>query len=56
MDWIAEKFESKNRFMDLHSFIADKTRKDFLRPTLYLPEGDTRAIRTLKGLIAKYSG
>ena len=51
MDWIAEKFEAKNEAVDLSSFLADKTGNDFLRLTLYLPEGDTKAIRILQGLV-----
>jgi hypothetical protein len=55
MEWIAEKFSARCQTMDLHTFVADRAGKEFLRPTLYLPEGDTRAIRILKGLVAKYS-
>jgi hypothetical protein len=55
LTWIAEKFSSKNQSMDLSSFVADKAHKEFLRPIMYLPEGDTRAIQILKGLVAKYA-
>jgi NADPH-dependent 7-cyano-7-deazaguanine reductase QueF-like protein len=55
LSWIAEKFSSKNQAMDLSSFVADKAHKEFLRPIMYLPEGDTRAIQILKGLVAKYA-
>jgi hypothetical protein len=53
--WIAEKFSSKYQAMDLNSFVADKAHKEFLRPIMYLPEGNTRAIQILKGLVAKYA-
>jgi hypothetical protein len=55
LSWIAEKFSTKNQAMDLSSFVADKAHREFLRPIMYLPEGDTRAIQILKGLVAKYA-
>ena len=55
LSWIAEKFSSKYQAMDLNSFLADKAHKEFLRPIMYLPEGNTRAIQILKGLVAKYA-
>src|ERR1035437_2499336 len=55
LSWIAEKFSSKYQAMDLNSFVADKAHKEFLRPIMYLPEGNTRAIQILKGLVAKYA-
>ncbi len=54
LSWIAEKFSAKNQSMDLNSFVADRAHKEFLRPIMYLPEGNTRAIQILKGLVAKY--
>ena len=35
--------------MDLYTFVADKTHMEFLRPMLYLPEGNTRS-KFSKGL------
>jgi hypothetical protein len=52
LDWIAEKFVAENKEVDMSSFLADKAGKAFLKLVLYLPEGDTKAIRILKRLIA----
>jgi hypothetical protein len=53
MEWVAEKFSSKNEAFDLSSFLADKTGSGFLKLILYLPEGDTRAFQTLRNLAAQ---
>jgi hypothetical protein len=55
MDWIAEKFSTKNEALDLSAFLADKAGGGFLKLILYLPEGDTKAIQILQGLVAKES-
>jgi hypothetical protein len=54
IDWIAEKFAAKNKTMDMSSFLADKTGKSFLKLILYMPEGDTKAIRILLNLAARH--
>jgi hypothetical protein len=53
MDWIAEKFGAGNRSMDLSSFLANKAGQEFLRLVMYLPRGDTRAMRILRSLVSK---
>jgi hypothetical protein len=50
VEWVAEKFLPKNRSMGLNSFVADKSGQDFLRPVMYMPQGDTRAFKILKEL------
>jgi hypothetical protein len=53
MDWIVEKFASKNEAFDLSSFLATKTASSFLKLILYLPEGDTKAFQILRNLAAE---
>jgi hypothetical protein len=53
MDWVVEKFSSKNEAFDLNSFLATKTGSSFLKLILYLPEGDTKAFQTLRNLAVK---
>jgi hypothetical protein len=53
MEWVSEKFSSKDKAVGLNSFIADRTGKAFLNPPMYMPQGDTRARRIFLQLGAK---
>jgi len=53
--WTDEKFAAANKEIDLNSFLAEKSGKNFLRLILFIPEGETRAIRVLRDLVNKHA-
>ena len=54
MEWIADKFSARNRNTDLNTFIADKAGKTFLKPVMYMPQGNDKAFEILARLSKKY--
>ena len=54
MAWVVEKFSPLSETVDLNTFVANRSGREYLRPAMYMPEGDTRAYRILKRLSTKY--
>ena len=52
--WIAEKFSRKMQMMDLGGFLADKSGKQFLKQTMFLPRGEGGGFDKLRSLADKY--
>jgi hypothetical protein len=54
VDWAVEKFSPRMQMMDLSGFLADRSGKQFLKQTMFLPRGEGGAFDKLRNLADKY--